>query len=762
MIHDDILQTMGKTPLVRIKRLNPNRRVELCVKIEYFNPGGSIKDRVAAALIAAAEAEGSITPDKTIIEATSGNTGVGLAMVCAVKGLKLKLLMPETASKERQMIMRAYGAEIVLTPGRLSTDGAIEEAYRLAREEPEKYVLMDQFNNPASIDAHYQGTGLEIFEQTDGLVTHVVCTLGTSGTAMGVTKRLKEMNPAIQIVAVEPNPGHAIQGLKNMQASYPPGIYNKKTLDRIVRVEDEEAFETARKLAREEGMLVGMSSGAAMAAGVRLVRELESGLVVVILPDGGERYLSTDLFAKRELTGLFVHDLAKDKPASLESLPEQALLHTTGPALDDPDDPSFHRRLVWLDLLSRRLKSLGRTPRLAVGLADYDDRALDAASTAGVSRSAYADARSADLARTAELLGVSGFNRVRASTRLEQALEYVRALVQRGAAYEKMRSVYFDVLKLPHYGKLSKMDVSGLHLGRTVDLEDYVKANPQDFTLLKRAGLKELKTGDYSPTEWGNVRPSWFLQEAAAVDPGQSSFAVFAVDSRLVFPHVENLRAIWELGAGFGPLAFWPVGPVEGLDSTEFAAFVRETPVAARLFLLGTTHRKPVAAGSDLVRMWRKNQARVQRCFEQLTVAAVGEADLCETVGADVRGSGLSAQLTAGLHSSLDRDASLSDFWPTLFTFCREMDRAADRCELSPAAAAEALSALNAVDALLGVVDRRAAGVPVPAEVTRLAAERDAARTSKNFAKADALRAEIEALGWRLNDGPNGSTPIPR
>jgi len=295
MIHESVLSMVGKTPLVAIRRINPNPAVTLAAKVEMRNPGGSIKDRVALAMIEAAERSGELVPGRVVIEATSGNTGIGLAMVCAVKGYHLKLLMPASASEERKRILRAYGAEIVLTPGNLGTDGAIEEAYRLAREEPETYVLMDQFNNPASIEAHYAATAVEIYEDTGGRVTHVVAALGTSGTVMGLAKRLHEYAPSIQVVAVEPHPGHKIQGLKNMQESYPPGIFDKHALDAIVPVEDEEAFAMSRRLAREEGLLVGMSGGAAMAAAAKLVADLPSGVVVVILPDGGERYLSTPL-----------------------------------------------------------------------------------------------------------------------------------------------------------------------------------------------------------------------------------------------------------------------------------------------------------------------------------------------------------------------------------------------------------------------------------------------------------------------------------
>ena len=205
--------------------------------------------------------------------------------------------MPESASIERQKILRAYGAKILLTPAHLGTDGAIEKVYQMARENPDLYFLPDQFNNDDNIMAHYHGTGREIWEQTGGKVTMVVATMGTTGTLMGLTKRLKEFNPNIKIVGVEPYLGHKIQGLKNMKESYKPGIYDKSILDEVVNVEDEEAFETARKLAREEGLLVGMSSGAAVYVALQKAQQLKKGLIVVVCPDGGERYLSTTLFA---------------------------------------------------------------------------------------------------------------------------------------------------------------------------------------------------------------------------------------------------------------------------------------------------------------------------------------------------------------------------------------------------------------------------------------------------------------------------------
>jgi cysteinyl-tRNA synthetase len=294
---DSVVEMIGNTPLVPIRRLNPNPGVEIWGKVEGCNPGGSIKDRIALSMIEGAEEAGQLKPGMTILEATSGNTGIGLALVSAVKGYKLLLTMSEAVSVERRKILAAYGAEFLLTPGHLGTDGAIERAYDLADQQPDRYLLVDQYNNPANPLAHYNGTAPEIWEQTEGRITHFVATLGTTGTVMGCSRRFKELNPDIQVVAVEPHLGHKIQGLKSLKEAYVPGIFEKGLVDQKVNVADDDAFETARRMAKTEGMLVGMSAGAAVFEALELARTLERGVIVLILADFGERYLSTDLFS---------------------------------------------------------------------------------------------------------------------------------------------------------------------------------------------------------------------------------------------------------------------------------------------------------------------------------------------------------------------------------------------------------------------------------------------------------------------------------
>jgi cysteine synthase B len=291
-----IINCIGNTPLVSIDNINPNPKVTLFAKLEGNNPGGSVKDRIALYMISAAERDGKLTRDKIILEATSGNTGIGLAMVASAKKYRVKLTMPSCVSIERRRTLEAFGAELILSPSDEGTDGAIRLAQKILSDDPDKYFMPNQFDNEANILAHYETTGKEIIEQTDGRITHFVAGMGTTGTLMGVGKRLKEFNENIKIVGVEPVVGHRIQGLKNMAECISPKIFNPKNIDERYLVNDEEAFDITRMLTVKEGIFVGMSSGAAMQIALRKSSELKEGVIVVIFPDRGDRYLSTSLF----------------------------------------------------------------------------------------------------------------------------------------------------------------------------------------------------------------------------------------------------------------------------------------------------------------------------------------------------------------------------------------------------------------------------------------------------------------------------------
>lgn len=291
-----ILDLIGNTPLVRIDYPNGSNGVRILGKLEGNNPGGSVKDRIAYYMIQKAEEEGVLTRDKIILEPTSGNTGIGLSMVAANKGYRCLLTLPECVSLERRNTLKAYGAELEVTPPNEATDGAIRRAHQIYNSDPEKYFFPNQFENPYNIEAHYMTTGVEILEQTRGEIDIFVAGMGTTGTLMGVSRRLKEHNPEIEIVGVEPIEGHTIQGLKNMKEAIVPRIYDPGKIDRIVVVNNEQAYDTARWLALTQGIFVGMSSGAAVYGAMQASKDLKNGTVVCILPDRGDRYLSTTLF----------------------------------------------------------------------------------------------------------------------------------------------------------------------------------------------------------------------------------------------------------------------------------------------------------------------------------------------------------------------------------------------------------------------------------------------------------------------------------
>ncbi len=292
----DLRQAMGNTPIVELRAVNPNPRVRILAKLEGGNPGGSVKDRPAFYMISRAEARGELTREKTILEPTSGNTGIAIAMLGASRGYHVKLVMPACVSQERRAVLSAFGAELVLSPAQEATDGAIRLAHRIMEESPDSYYMPNQYANPDNPLSHYETTGPEILRQTGGEIDCFVAGMGTGGTLMGVGRYLREHAPQARIVGVEPCLGHRIQGLKNMKEAIVPPIYREELLDRKITANDDPAFLTARRLALEEGLFVGMSSGAAVFGAMEVAREMPGGTVVVLLPDRGDRYLSTSLF----------------------------------------------------------------------------------------------------------------------------------------------------------------------------------------------------------------------------------------------------------------------------------------------------------------------------------------------------------------------------------------------------------------------------------------------------------------------------------
>jgi cysteinyl-tRNA synthetase len=756
-----LLDLIGNTPLVELKRMNPNPRVRLLAKLECFNPGGSIKIRIAKSMIEAGEQSGELTPGKVIIEATSGNTGIGLAMVAAIKGYRLLLAMSEAASMERRQILTALGAEILLTPGHLGTDGAIEEVYRLAREHPEKYFLTDQYNNAANLMAHYHGTGPEIWEQTDGEVDVFVSSIGTTGTLMGCSRRLKELNPAIRVVGVEPYLGHKIQGLKNLKEAYVPGIFDRNRIDSLVNVDDDDAYETARRLAREEGLFVGMSSGAAMFVAMEQAKAMDSGTLVVILPDGGGLYLSTSLFVPKEKTTLkFYNVLSKAKEDFLSIKPNFVGMYSCGPALYSTKQVATYRHLVLADLLKRYLRQRGFTVRQVLNVVDMDDRTIAESAQANEDIKDLTERYFQKFLQDCETLGVAKADEYpRNSEHVPDMVSLSEKLVEKGAAYEKLRSLYFDISRFKEYGKLSGVDLSKIRLGKTVDLDVYEKENPRDFTLFKRSNLSELKQGLYFNTEWGAVRPGWHIACAAISTKhlGQT-FDIHTGGRDLNFPHYENVNAIGEAAFGHPPARYWIHSELVLVGGQKMSRRSGNAPTvqelvdrgfsgrAIRYWLLSTHYRKPLAFHPDRLEAAKKTLKRLDEFVARIQLAQPGRgvAEVDQYI----------YDLKAAFRDSMDDDLNISGALSALFEFIRTINPLLDKGRLSKDNIDQVDEALSGVNEVLQIM--HFAQADLTPEEKDLLDQREKARQEKNFDLADQLRDKLEEQGVRIIDTPAG------
>jgi cysteinyl-tRNA synthetase len=766
-----ILDEIGNTPLVQIRRINPFKKVTIYAKLESFNPGGSVKDRIALYMIEDAEKRGLLTPDKIVLEATSGNTGIGLALVCAVKGYRCQLIMPESASIERRKIMAAYGAEILLTPAKRSTDGAIEQAYALAREHPELYYLTDQFNNEANWKTHYHHTGPEIWEQTKGKVTDLITTLGTSGTAMGLCKYFSEQHPQVRVTAMEPFYGHKIQGLKNMKESYKPGIFDKQLPFQIVNVPDEEAFKASRLLARKEGLFVGMSSGAAMCAALARAEQMKDGeVLVVIFPDGGEKYLSTELFTKKATEDEEPHasklrlynTLSKKKELFKPLSQKQVTFYACGPTAHEFATLAHCRRFVFADLVNRVLVNKGYNVKFFMNFTDLDDNTIQGAEKNKQPLAEFTSLYIQEFIQDIEALGVQKATKYpRASEHVDKMIDITKKLVQKGYAYEKHGSIYFDISKFSKYGRLSNVDLSKIRVGRTVDLDNYEKDSPVDFTLLKRSTLSELKNGIFYQTEWGNIRPGWHVECAAmTLHYLGDTMDIHTSGCDLVFPHHENENAIAEALTG-KPLAnYWIHNEMVLVDGkkmsreTDTIITLRDlvakgyTPREIRYLLMATNYRKAINFSYKRLDTAKKSLQRLDEFTRKL---------LCLQPGLPHPevASYLSAMENKFL-DAMDNDLNISKALAAIFDFIKKTNPVLDNGQLDRDQKKYILEAFEKINSILNVM--KLEKCPLAPEIDKLIREREEARKQKDWKKADTVREELSKQGFTITDTAKGGS----
>ena len=763
-IYKSIIEGIGNTPLVEICRLNPNKKVKIFAKLESANPGGSIKDRTALYMIENAEKRGELTPAKTILEATSGNTGIGLAMIAAAKGYKLSLTMSEAASEERKKILRAMGAELHFTPAAQGTDGAIEVAYRMLRENPDKYFGTDQFNNEDNVAAHYYGTAQEIWEQTDSAVTMVVSSLGTTGTAMGISKRLKELNPEIKIIGVEPYLQHKIQGLKNMRESYRPGIFDKARLDEKVNILDEDAFEMSRRLTREEGILAGMSSGAAMFIAAQKAKLLEEGLIVVIFPDSGERYLSTELFSfKEDISTFSLYNILKRRKDLFKPIKaDEVRMHTCGPTVHDAPHLGNYRRLVVSDLICRYLIYKGYRVKHVLDIVDLTDKSIKGSEREGMDLSEYSNKYLKIFLEDTQFLNIHQDNiYVKASENIEEMLKIVEKLVDKNYAYEKLHSVYYDISKLADYGLLSNIDLGKTRLGKTIDLDEYEKDHPMDFALLRRANLGELKRGIYYKTKWGNVRPGWHLECAAISNKYLgATYDIHVSGADETFPHCENILAINKAISGRSGANYWINAELILVDGKKMSRSLNNAlPLVQlrqdgysgrdiRFFLLAMHYRKPVNYSEGALQTAKNTVKKIHTFICRLNAVNNDKEDGFAEIDQ------LIYDLKHDFIAALDDDLNIAGALAALFNFIGKVNFPLTQGMINKSNARKILAALENINEVLGVMDfdvQVAQG-----EISELIDKREAARGAHNWEEADSYRAQLAELGVDVLDTSQG------
>jgi cysteinyl-tRNA synthetase len=580
--------------------------------------------------------------------------------------------------------------------------------------------------------------------------------MGTSGTLMGASRRLKEYNPEIRIVGVEPYLGHKIQGLKNLKEAYRPGIFEGSRLDKKINIDDEEAFEMTRKLARHEGLFVGMSSGAAMVIACKEAELIADGIIVVIFPDGGERYLSTPLFTVSEKVDFkLFNTLSRSKEPFEPIVPGKVSIYSCGPTAHARMQLGECRRFVFADLLCRYLDYRNYSVKHVINITDLDDKTIDGSEREGMSLSEFTGKHIDSFKKDLDLLNVKpADNYPLASEHVDDMIALSEKLFKKGYAYEKLRSLYFDISRFPAYGNLSGIDINKIKIGATVDLDEYEKDNPRDFTLLKRAKLSELKRGIYVKTDWGNVRPSWHIQCAAiAMKYLGESFDIHTSGRELVFPHHENEIAI-TAGVTGKPLAkYWIHCDQVMMDSKMLSATGNKLTLGdltrmgasgreIRFLLLSTHYRKPITFSFDRLENAKRSLNRLGACITNLQHVRQGPVypELDQ----------LLYDIKQGFISAMDDDLNISAALASTFKIARKINGLIREQRMDRSGALKIVEAFRNINSVLNILDF--SDKKVLPDIENLIKEREKARLEKNWELADSIREKLLSHGIVIRD----------
>lgn len=756
---DNILQLIGNTPLVKINKLNPNNNVEIYAKVEGFNPGGSIKDRIALRMIEQAEKQGKLTKEKTIIEPTSGNTGIGLAMVASVKGYNIEIVMSEAVSLERRKVLEGFGAKIILSPAEESTDGAIRLAEQMVKKHPNKYFMPNQYDNPNNYMAHYYTTAKELYDDLPDM-DYFVAGLGTTGTLMGCAKGLKELNSNIKIIAAEPNPSHTVQGLKSLQEARVPGIYDEKLIDETIKINDNNAYRCARELIKKEGIFAGISSGAAISCALKLAKRIEgTAKIAVILPDRAEKYLSTSLIQADKMGMKIFNTAQKQKQEFVPLQKGKVGIYTCGPTVYDYAHVGNFRSYIFSDLLKRYLRYKGYEITHVMNITDVDDKTIKGSVQQNKSLKEFTEFFTKEFFEDYDALRIERPDYTpKATDTIKEMVDLIKKLLDKGYAYKSDDgSVYFDISKFKDYGKMAHLDLKGLKPGARVSQDEYEKEDVSDFVLWKSYQKED---GDvYWETELGKGRPGWHLEcSAMSMKFLGESIDIHTGGIDLVFPHHQNEVAQSEAVTGKTFVNYWVHCNhliVEGKKmSKSMGNFytVRDllnkgySPLAIRYILLSTHYRQQLNLTMESLESAGHSVQRLKEFMLRLKEAE-GEK---EHEGVNK----LLTEVEQRFTENLDDDLNISGALAGIFEFTRKINKLLDDKRISKTDAEKIQNQMLMMNRVLGFLEIEEE--EIPAEVTELAEKRLDARNNRDFETADILRDKIKEKGYSIDDTKSG------